>query len=99
MGKLLKKLGDYKNYFLRLFLILILFGILYRIIYPSSIWGHSLFFIVNLVTERFGYYVSRMPCCYYTLSTSLLCCFFAEIFFSVLKIAYSRLKGYRRKYL
>ncbi|XZK77828.1 hypothetical protein ACSXB8_02230 [Clostridium perfringens] len=56
-----------------------------------------MFFLVNLVTERFGYYVSRMPCCYYTLFTSLICCFFAEIFFSLLKIAYLSLKEYRRK--
>jgi|GEM_PF-3353083 len=99
MRKLLKKFDVHKNYFLRLFLILILFGLLYRVIYTSLIWCHSLFFIINLVTVRFGYYVSKIHNCYYTLSTGLLCCFLAEILFSILKMVYSRLKGYGRKCL
>lgn len=100
MGNLLKKLGDHKNYFLRLFLILILFGILYRIIYPSSIWGHSLFFLVNLISEGlFNNYIDKMACSYFTLATGLFCCMLSQILFSVLKIVYSRLKDIGEKYL
>lgn len=94
------KFSAYKNYFLRVLVILILFALLYRIIYPSYIWTKTLFFLVNIISEGlFNNYIDRMACCYFTLATGLMCCFLSQIFFSVLKFAYSRLKGYRRKYL
>lgn len=94
------KFSVYKNYFLRVLVILILFALLYRIIYPSYIWTKTLFFLVNLISEGlFNNYIDRMACCYFTLATGLMCCFLSQILFSVLKFAYSRLKGYRRKYL
>ncbi|HAT4307857.1 TPA: hypothetical protein I9080_001649 [Clostridium perfringens] len=98
MGKSLKKFSAYKNYFFRLLVILILFVLLYRIIYPSHIWGQTLFFFVNIISDGlFNNYIDRMACCYFTLATGLICCFLSQILFSVLKFAYSRLKGYRRK--
>lgn len=90
----------YKNYFLRVLVILILFALLYRIIYPSYIWTKTLFFLINLISEGlFNHYIDKIACCYFTLATGLMCCFLSQIFFFVLKFAYSRLKGYRRKYL
>lgn len=100
MGKSLKKFSTYKIYFFKVLIILILFGLLYRIVYPSHIWTKVLFSSVNLVSEGlFNNYIDRMACCYFTLATGLMCCFLSQILFSVLKFAYSRLKGYRRKYL
>lgn len=100
MGKSLKKFSAYKKYFFKLLVILILFVLLYRIIYPSYIWGQTLFFFVNIISDGlFNNYIDRMACCYFTLATGLICCFLSQILFSVLKFAYSRLKGYRRKYL
>ncbi|WP_274292516.1 hypothetical protein [Clostridium perfringens] len=94
------KFSAYKNYFLRVLVILILFALLYRIIYPSYIWTKTLFFLINLISEGlFNNYIDRMACCYFTLATGLICCFLSQILFSVLKFSYSRLKGYRRKYL
>ncbi|EHR9038952.1 hypothetical protein QTI73_10035 [Clostridium perfringens] len=93
------KFSAYKNYFLRVLVILILFALLYRIIYPSYIWTKTLFFLINLISEGlFNNYIDRMACCYFTLATGLICCFLSQILFSVLKFSYSRLKGYRRKY-
>ncbi len=94
------KFSAYKNYFLRVLVILILFALLYRIIYPSYIWTKTLFFLINLISEGlFNNYIDRMACCYFTLATGLICCFLSQILFSVLKFSYLRLKGYRRKYL
>ena len=94
------KFSAYKNYFLRVLVILILFALLYRIIYPSYIWTKTLFFLINLISEGlYNNYIDRMACCYFTLATGLICCFLSQILFSVLKFSYSRLKGYRRKYL
>lgn len=94
------KFSAYRNYFFKVLIILILFGLSYRIVYPSHIWTKVLFSSVNLVSEGlFNNYIDRMACCYFTLATGLMCCFLSQILFSVLKIAYSRLKGYRRKYL
>ncbi|AMN33767.1 hypothetical protein ACSXC4_12875 [Clostridium perfringens] len=100
MGKSLKKFSAYKIYFFKVLIILCLFALSYRVIYPSRIWGKLLFASVNLVSEGlFNNYIDRMACCYFTLATGLICCFLSQILFSVLKFAYSKLKGYRRKYL
>lgn len=100
MGKSLKKFSAYKNYFLKILIILLLFAFFYRIIYPSVIWSKSLFFVINVISEGiFSIHFDKIYFCYFTLSTGLICCFLSQILFSVLKFAYSRLKGYRRKYL
>ena len=94
------KFSVYKNYFFRVLVILILFALLYRIIYPSYIWTKTLFFLVNFISEGlFNHYIDRMACCYFTLATGLMCCLLSQIFFSVLKFEYSRVKGCRRKHL
>lgn len=100
MGKSLKKFSAYKNYFLKILIILLLFAFFYRIIYPSVIWSKSLFFVINVISEGiFSIHFDKIYFCYFTLATGLICCFLSQILFSVLKFAYSRLKGYRRKYL
>lgn len=100
MGKSLKDFSAYRNYFFKILIILLLFAFFYRILYPSVIWSKLLFFVINIISERiFSIHFDRIYCCYFTLATGLMSCFFSQILFSVLKIVYLRLKGYGRKYL
>lgn len=63
----MEKFSTYKNYFLRVLVILILFALLYRIIYPNYIWSKILFFLVNLISEGlFNHYIDRMACLSYS---------------------------------
>ena len=82
----MKKFSAYRNYFFKLLIILLLFALFYRIIYPSIIWSKSLFALINLISEGiFSIHFDRIHYCYFTLATGLMSCLMAQLSYTFLK--------------
>lgn len=93
----MRKVSAYRNYVLKILINLCLFALLYRIIYPSRIWGKFLFSSVNLVSQGFfNCSIDRMYCCYFTLATGLASVFFSQILFDILKNVAFKFKSIKR---